>query len=133
MLTTLLETHGHTIVGEAAHGLQAVERSAELHPDLITMDLDMPVLNGPEAIERIRALGNCPPIVVVSGTSSRNRLSQALAAGACWYVSKLDAGSHLPAVVATLACAEPGVQRHTNLFTRRRGGAPAGYASDPRR
>jgi DNA-binding NarL/FixJ family response regulator len=59
---------GFEIVGEAANGLEAIQAAAELEPDLIVMDLHMPVMNGIEATRRIT--DNHPDIKVVAFTSS---------------------------------------------------------------
>src|SRR5437868_6197386 len=67
LILHVLEDAGYTIVGEAANGAEGVDRAAELSPDVITMDLEMPVLDGVGATERICAAG-CVPIVIVSGS-----------------------------------------------------------------
>jgi len=59
---------GITVVGEAADGAEAIERVIELKPDLVTMDIEMPVMGGLEAIERIIALGPVPILAVTSLT-----------------------------------------------------------------
>ncbi|MBI5266780.1 MAG: response regulator, partial [candidate division Zixibacteria bacterium] len=57
--------HDVRVVGTASNGLEAVERAKTLQPDIITMDINMPVMNGLEAIERIMA-NNPKPIMVVT-------------------------------------------------------------------
>src|SRR4051812_45698540 len=69
LIRHVLEDAGYTVVGEAANGAEGVARAAELSPDVITMDLEMPVLDGVGATERICADG-CVPIVIVSGSGS---------------------------------------------------------------
>ncbi|MFO7849850.1 MAG: chemotaxis-specific protein-glutamate methyltransferase CheB [Spirochaetia bacterium] len=67
MMRTLLKDffteHGEEVVGEAANGKKAVELAQSLKPDIITMDIDMPVMNGIEAAESILA-GRKNPIVI---------------------------------------------------------------------
>ncbi len=78
------------IVGEAANGQQAVEVALALQPDVILMDISMPVLNGIEATRIIRAA--CPGITVI-GLSMFHHKEQAqpmLDAGAAGYVCKSD-------------------------------------------
>src|SRR5260221_760811 len=72
------------VIGEAADGKQAIELCQELHPDVITMDMMLPVMSGLAATEYIMA--HCPtPILVVSSSTNRGELFktyEALAAGA---------------------------------------------------
>jgi CheY-like chemotaxis protein len=101
LIRHVLEDAGYTVVGEAANGAEGVALAAELAPDLVTLDLEMPVLNGVGATERICAAG-CPPIVIVSGSASSELIGRALAAGARWHVAKRDIVTQLPPVVAAL-------------------------------
>lgn len=101
LIRSVLEDAGYTIVGEASNGVEAVERVAELNPDVITMDLEMPVMDGVTATERLCA-GGCAPVVIVSGSLSSDDVGRALAAGARWHVSKRDLVKQLPAVLAAL-------------------------------
>lgn len=69
MLKTLLELEaGFEVVGEASNGKEAIQAAAELDPDLIVMDLHMPVMNGLEATSAISA--TMPHIKIVAFTSS---------------------------------------------------------------
>jgi DNA-binding NarL/FixJ family response regulator len=83
---------GFEVVGEAADGSQAVEQAEALQPDVIIMDVDMPMLNGVEATRRIK---QCHPEVAIVGISLHEEENVARAmiqAGAEAYVSK-----HAPA------------------------------------
>ena len=80
------------VVGEAANGLEAVELSKKLRPDLIIMDLLMPVLDGLAAIESIMS-SSPTPILVLSGTLDDREVNRAFAAikkGALDVMSKPD-------------------------------------------
>ena len=89
------------IVGEVTDGLQAVQKAAELQPDLIVLDIGLPSLNGIEAARRIRNLSPGSKILFVSQESSADVVQEALGTGAQGYVVKSDAGSELlPAVEA---------------------------------
>ena len=80
------------VVGEAANGLEAVELSGKLRPDLIIMDLMMPVLDGLAAIESIMS-SSPTPILVLSGTLDDREVNRAFAAikkGALDVMSKPD-------------------------------------------
>jgi DNA-binding NarL/FixJ family response regulator len=76
------------LVGEAASGREAVARAKELRPEIILMDLAMPLLNGMEATRQI--LHDCPriKIIALSSYSDREHVRQAMAAGACGYLLK---------------------------------------------
>ncbi len=89
MMRRLLEMSGYRVV-EAVNGQQAVEAAAAERPDLILMDLSLPVLDGLAATRRIReqdGLGRVP-IVAVSAHDSADFHAEALAAGCNEYVTK---------------------------------------------
>ncbi|KRD45297.1 LuxR family transcriptional regulator [Cellulomonas sp. Root930] len=79
---------GMRVVGEAADGAEAVALAAELDPDVVLMDLSMPVLDGVEATRRIVAARPGTPVVVLTSFSDTARVGDALAAGAVGYLLK---------------------------------------------
>ena len=91
------------VVGEVSDGLEAVQKSAELQPDLIVLDIGLPSLNGIEAARRIRKLSPKSKILFASQESSADIVQQALSSGGLGYVVKAHAGSEfLTAVEAVL-------------------------------
>jgi DNA-binding NarL/FixJ family response regulator len=76
------------LVGVAADGLEAVERAAELQPDVVLMDLDMPRLDGIEATRRVLADHPQTAVLVLTSFSDRPRILGAIEAGACGYLLK---------------------------------------------
>ena len=76
------------LVGMAADGAQAVALVAELQPDIVLMDLSMPELDGVGATRRIAAAGGPTQVVVLTSFSDRQRILDALDAGAAGYVLK---------------------------------------------
>jgi DNA-binding NarL/FixJ family response regulator len=89
------------LLGVAADGAEAVRRCAELAPDVVLMDLDMPVLDGIEATRRIVAAGGGAAVLVLTSFSDRPRIMGALEAGACGYLLKdVDAGAVADAIRA---------------------------------
>jgi DNA-binding NarL/FixJ family response regulator len=76
------------LVGTAANGNQAIERVAELHPDVVLMDLSMPDLDGVEATRSITAHHPASHVLVLTSFSDQTRILDALAAGADGYLLK---------------------------------------------
>jgi DNA-binding NarL/FixJ family response regulator len=91
------------IIGEASDGLEAVDKSEELQPDLILLDIGLPSLNGIEAANRIRKLAPRSTILFLSQESSPDLVRYALSLGAMGYVLKPNASCDLlPAVEAVV-------------------------------
>jgi DNA-binding NarL/FixJ family response regulator len=87
-LTDLLsEEDAFTVVGECEDGSQVVEASALLKPDIVLMDLSMPVMNGLAATEALRAVQSEPRVVVLTGEGPGAR-PEVVAAGAHALVPK---------------------------------------------
>jgi len=80
------------LVGTASDGAEAVRQATALQPDVVLMDLDMPVLDGIEATRRIVAERPGSAVLVLTAFSDRSRILGALEAGACGYLLK-DAAS----------------------------------------
>jgi DNA-binding NarL/FixJ family response regulator len=80
------------LVGAAADGAQAVKLSAELAPDVVVMDLDMPGVDGIEATRRVLEDRPSTAVLVLTSFSDRPRILGAIEAGACGYLLK-DAAS----------------------------------------
>ena len=76
------------VVGEAANGEEAVARAVELSPDVVLMDLSMPEVDGIEATRRISAEVPSANVVVLTSFSDREKILQALDAGAVGYLLK---------------------------------------------
>jgi DNA-binding NarL/FixJ family response regulator len=76
------------LVGTAADGVEAVDRCAELAPDVVLMDLDMPRLDGIEATRRVLEDRPRTAVLVLTSFSDRARILGAIEAGACGYLLK---------------------------------------------
>ncbi len=89
LVRTLLETAGYA-VSEAANGREAVDIARETAPDLILLDLQMPVLDGFGALHEIRADPRFAklPIVALTASAMQGDREKAIAAGFTGYVSK---------------------------------------------
>jgi DNA-binding NarL/FixJ family response regulator len=100
--SALREQRGLEIVGEIQNGLEAVERAAALQPDLITLDIGLPGLNGMEAARRIRALVPSAKIIFLTLESSPEIVDEAFRQGAWGYVLKPHFARDLPAAVESV-------------------------------
>ncbi len=87
-LRALLEAHGHEVVGEAANGEQAVVRTRQLRPDLVLMDLSMPVLDGLAAIKILAAEQLEVKVVALTASEDDRSLFEAIKSGAQGYLLK---------------------------------------------
>lgn len=101
------------VVGEAADGLEAIHHARNLQPDIVLMDVAMPVLGGIEATRRIMA--NLPKtrILILSQHDDESYLQSALAAGAAGFALKRAADSDLLAAVRAVAAGD--VYLHPSL------------------
>lgn len=77
------------IVGRASNGLEAIERSETLRPDVVLMDLAMPEMGGLQATRLIKAQDNPPYVVIASHFDDGEHREHAMRAGADAFVSKL--------------------------------------------
>jgi DNA-binding NarL/FixJ family response regulator len=97
---------GMSVVGEAADGEAAITEASRLQPDVILLDLAMPVLSGLDALPRLREVAADSKIVVLAGFSTETVADRVLALGADRYLEK---GTDLDTIVATIedVVAEP--------------------------
>ena len=86
-LKEMLEEEGYTVVAEVGDGLQAVEQALELRPDLVILDIQMPVLDGLSAADQI-ASNRIAPVIVLTAFSQRELVERARDAGAMAYLVK---------------------------------------------
>ena len=86
-LKEMLEEEGYAVVGEAGDGETAVSLAEQLRPDLVILDVKMPVMDGIAAAERI-AGARVAPVVILTAFSQRDLVERARAAGAMAYLVK---------------------------------------------
>jgi len=102
--STLAKRTELQVVGEAADGLEAVQKAVALKPDLIIMDIGLPSLNGLQAARKILELISESKIIFLSQESSAEVMQEAFDLGACGYVVKIRAVSELlPAIDAVIS------------------------------
>ena len=98
-LVGMLELSGFEVVGAVGDGAEATSLAAELEPDVVLMDLAMPVLNGLDATRLLREVAPSAAIVVFSAFDSPDLKRQAFEAGAVAYLPKGCSAERLRATV----------------------------------
>lgn len=88
VLKKMLEENGYTVVGEAANGLEAIEKYKELKPDLVTMDITMPDMTGLAAVKAIREIDSNARIVMCSAMGQNAMVMEAVQNGAIDFIIK---------------------------------------------
>jgi DNA-binding NarL/FixJ family response regulator len=128
--TLLNAQHDIEVIGEAVNGQEAVDRAASLRPDVILMDVRMPVLDGLQATRRITALPAEPPgpprILILTTFDLDDYVYEALRAGASGFLLKDASAGELAAAVRVVAAGDgllaPGVTRRLIAEFARMGG-----------
>ena len=87
-LTLMLKELGHEVVGTAGNGAEALSKNKELRPDAITMDIQMPEMDGIEATRRILADFPDLPIIIITAHGQESTVVNAIAVGARYFISK---------------------------------------------
>ena len=88
ILKGILEGEGYEVVGEATNGQEGYDRYAELKPDVVTMDITMPVLDGIEALKKIKSEYPDAKVVMVTAAGQKTKMVEAVQNGASEFVSK---------------------------------------------
>lgn len=104
MIKEILSKNGYEVVGEAADGAQAVDKYRELHPDLVTMDITMPEMDGIQALKEIRAMDSGAKVIMCSAMGQQAMVIDAIQAGARDFIVKpFQADRVIEAIRKTLA------------------------------
>jgi two-component system chemotaxis response regulator CheY len=88
MIKDILSKDGFEVVGEAENGVEAVKKYAELHPDLVTMDIVMPEMDGIEAVRNIITIDPRARVLMCSAMGQQPLVVEALEAGAKDFIIK---------------------------------------------
>jgi CheY-like chemotaxis protein len=96
------------VIASARDGAEAVERCAEIRPDVVAMDIHMPAMDGVEATRMIRAQGCASAVILISGSMFTDARELALEAGAVGYLTKAEcARALLPAILEAAQSPSP--------------------------
>ncbi|MEU7638383.1 MULTISPECIES: response regulator transcription factor [unclassified Streptomyces] len=130
----LQHTDGIEVVAEAANGAGAVRLAAEHRPDVVLLDIRMPILDGLAAVETLVALDPAPQVVMLTTFGDEENVLRALRAGATGFLLKDERPQELISAVRAAAAGDavlsPGV---TGIVVRRmlRGGGAGAVAAAP--
>jgi DNA-binding NarL/FixJ family response regulator len=103
LICTMLAGLGNCqVVGEASDGSEALRKAVELKPDLILLDIGLPILNGMEVARQLRELVPESRIIFVTQESSSDVVEEALRTGARGFVTKVKVGNDLPAALSAV-------------------------------
>ncbi|MBD3381385.1 MAG: response regulator [candidate division Zixibacteria bacterium] len=87
-LKKILVQAGHEVICEASNGNEALAAFKRHQPDLITMDINMPIMDGIEAVKKIREVNPNAAIVMISAHNEQSRVYEAIKSGAKNYIVK---------------------------------------------
>lgn len=88
MLKDILTKNGFEVVGEACDGVQAVAQYKELNPDVVTLDITMPNMDGIQAVKEIRAVNGDAKVVMCSAMGQQAMVIESIQAGAKDFIVK---------------------------------------------
>lgn len=98
-LKNMLERNGFQVVGEAENGSIAVYKYKELNPDIVTMDITMPEMNGIEALKKIKDYDSGAKIIIVSALGQEPMIKEAIFSGANYFIVKPFKEGHVVEVL----------------------------------
>ncbi|AHA30096.1 two-component system response regulator [Exiguobacterium sp. Leaf187] len=104
MIKEILSKNGYDVVGEAENGLEAVSKYKELTPDLVTLDITMPEMDGISALKEIKAINPAAKVIMCSAMGQQSMVIDAIQAGAKDFIVKpFQADRVLEAVSKTVS------------------------------
>lgn len=87
-IRNMLQDTGYEVVGEAENGREAVEKYVELKPDIVTMDITMPVMTGIEAVKAIIKIDPKATVIMLSAMGQEQMVKDAILSGAKSFIVK---------------------------------------------
>ena len=94
-LRLMLEKNGYTVVGEAENGKAGVTKFNQLRPDIVTMDITMPEMDGVEALKEIMNIDKTAKVIMVSAVGQERIVREAIIAGAKSFIVKPFKDEHV--------------------------------------
>lgn len=88
MLKNILVEHNYEVIAEAENGQEGYEKYCELNPDVVTLDITMPVMDGIETLEKIKEYDDNAKVVMVTASGQKGKMLDAIKLGAADFVTK---------------------------------------------
>lgn len=88
VLKKLLEENGYHVIAEAANGIEAIDMFKEFHPDLVTLDITMPKMDGIEALKNILEADSTAKVIMITAAGQQSKVLDALKYGAKQFITK---------------------------------------------
>lgn len=88
IIRTALESDGLTVIGEAANGEEGFLLYKELHPDIVTMDVTMPIMDGIEALSLIKREDSRAKVIMITAAGQKEKMVEAIKRGADEFILK---------------------------------------------
>jgi DNA-binding NarL/FixJ family response regulator len=126
---------GLSVIGEAPDGAAGLTACRELRPDVVLMDIRMPVLDGIDATRALKEAGPSPQVIVLTTFDADEHVLQALAAGADGFLLKDTPPAEVVAAIRAVAAGEPMLSPSATraVLSRIRESSPDGRGDDARR
>jgi two-component system chemotaxis response regulator CheY len=99
ILKGILEENGHEVIGEAVNGEDGIIKFKELKPDITTMDITMPVLDGLEALKQIMEYDKNARVIMVTAAGQKTKMVDAIKYGAAEFLAKPFEADQIIAII----------------------------------
>ena len=103
MLKNILENSGQEIIGEASNGQEGFEQYIELQPDIITLDITMPVLDGLGTLRKIMEHDPEAKVVMITAAGQKGKMVEAIKLGASEFIQKPYEPAQITSVISNLS------------------------------
>ncbi len=88
ILKDILDRAGYEVIGEAVNGQEGFDQYVKLKPDIVTMDITMPVVDGIESVKLIRKFDNNAKIIMITAAGQKEKMLEAVKYGASEFITK---------------------------------------------
>ena len=102
ILRTILESAGHEVVGEAVDGVDGVNKFRELSPEITTLDITIPNMDGLEALKEIKKINANAKIIMVTAAGQQSKMVEAIKSGASEFVTKPFEADEITGLIAKM-------------------------------